>query len=110
MVSLNRKLVLERPEKVPDNAGGFELTWVEIGTLWASIERRSARETATLDAPVAEVKYRILVRGAPFGSSMRPKVDQRLREGVRAFVIDAVSEAIPSASYLECWAREEEVQ
>ena len=106
----NRKLVLERPEKVADNAGGFEVTWVEQGVLWANIQRRSARETASLDAPVAEVKYRILVRGAPIGSTMRPKIDQRLREGTRAFVIDAVSEADPVASYLECWAREEEAQ
>ena len=109
-IELNRKLLLERPQKIADDAGGFDVSWIAVGSLWASIERRSAREANSLDAPVSEVKYRILVRAAPVGSSMRPKPDQRLREGQRAFVIDAVVEAVDTAMYLECWAREEEVQ
>ena len=46
MVRLNRKLVLEDAQTVPDGAGGFEETWVPLGALWAHVNAGTGRETA----------------------------------------------------------------
>ena len=40
---LNRKLVLEAPERVSDGAGGFSEAWVPLGVLWAEIAARTGR-------------------------------------------------------------------
>jgi head-tail adaptor len=106
--SLNRRLVLEEPQKVSDGAGGFTEVWIALGVLWAEIRAGtgSERETAGL-VTVSTVPYRITVRGAPYGAPSRPKPDQRLRDGDRLFRIMAVTEREPSGMYLECFAREE---
>ena len=43
---LSRKLVLEEAQRVPDGAGGFALTWVTKGTLWAAVEAGAGRGRA----------------------------------------------------------------
>ena len=50
-----------------------------------------------------------MVRGAPYGSSERPKPQQRLRDGDRVFVIQAVAEWDGVGRYLTCFADEEVV-
>lgn len=104
---LNRKLVLEAPLRSADGAGGYAETWAPLGTLWAEITARSGSERAIGGAAVSRVGYRIVVRGAPTGSSMRPAPDQRFREGARQFVIRAVAERDPRGQYLTCFADEE---
>lgn len=106
-VHLHRELTLEAPERVPDGAGGFNEGWVVLGTLWAQVEARTGREKAGEAVPVSTVGYRITVRGAPVGSSMRPAPDQRFREGTRVFRILAVAERDPDGRYLTCFADEE---
>lgn len=106
---LNRKLVLEAPQKIGDGAGGYVDVWQALGTLWAQVSARSGRETTQSDAPVSAMSYRITVRGAPFGSPERPKPDQRFREGERLFVIRAVAEDDANGRYITCFATEETV-
>jgi head-tail adaptor len=36
-VRLLRRLVLEGRESVADGSGGFAVTWVPLGTLWADV-------------------------------------------------------------------------
>ena len=36
---LNRRLTLEEAQRLPDGAGGQTLSWVALGTLWASALR-----------------------------------------------------------------------
>lgn len=104
---LNRKLALEAPVRVPDGAGGYTETWQALGTVWAEVTARSGSERQIAGVPVSRVGYRIVVRGAPEGSSMRPSPDQRFAEGTRRFVIRAVAERDPRGQYLTCFADEE---
>ena len=107
-VSLNRKLVLEEPQRVSDGAGGFTEIWVALGVLWADIRAGTGNEGEAAGVMTAStVPYRITVRGAPPGAPSRPRPDQRFREGERVFRILAVTERDPHARCLECFAREE---
>lgn len=104
---LDRAFVLEAPEVVSDGAGGVIEGWIALGTLWAEVTARSGRETAQAGAPVSRGSYRILVRGAPFGTPGRPAPQQRLRDGARIFTILSVSEWDRAGRYLTCLAEEE---
>lgn len=104
---LNRKLILEEPLRLPDGAGGYVLTWVVRGTLWASVEAGAGRERAGESVTVSTVGYRITVRGAPQGAPSRLKPEQRLRDGARLYRIAAVAEADGDGRYLICFATEE---
>ncbi|MEM9577233.1 MAG: phage head closure protein [Pseudomonadota bacterium] len=107
---LNRRLVLETPQRVADGSGGFAVTWQPLGTLWAEITPRTGREAVREGAPVSETNYKIVVRGAPVGDPARPAPDQRLRDGTRSFHIQAVVETDFDARYLTCFATEEVAQ
>ena len=76
-----------------------------VATAEAALWRESE---AGGDVAVAQVAYRITVRGATQGSPRRPLPEQRLREGSRVFNILAVTERDPQGHYLVCFAREEE--
>ena len=104
---LDRRMELEEPQRVADGAGGFQLSWVTLGVLWAELRPGTGREAAGEEVLVAQVPYRITVRGAPVGSEARPKPEQRLKDGTRVFTILAVSERDARGQYLTCFAREE---
>ena len=110
VVQLNRRLVLETPAQVSDGAGGFTLTWVQAGILWAEVVPGAGGDRAGVEVSLAKVPYRITVRGAPVGSPARPRPDQRLTDGSRVFVILAVTEQDAGGLYLTCFAREEKPQ
>ncbi len=103
---LTRPLVLEARERVSDGAGGFEVTWVAQGLIWAEVRARTGREDFLAAVARPRVRYRIVVRGAPFGSASRPRAEQRLREGVRVFDILTVAELDAGGRYLEIIAEE----
>lgn len=106
---LNRKLVLEAPVRLPDGAGGFELSWQVQGELWAEVTAGTGVERAGEFVTLASVPYRIVVRAAPEGAASRPRPEQRFREGGRIFRILAVAEADREAHYLTCFVLEEVV-
>jgi head-tail adaptor len=107
---LNRKLVLEKPVTVADGAGGFAETWSTLGAVWANVDARSVRMRQVARGENSVIKFRIIVRAAPVGSSARPKPEQRLRDGATAYRIEAVRSADDTGLYLECWASEEVAQ
>jgi head-tail adaptor len=106
-IRLSWPLVLEERQRVADGAGGYTETWVEVGMLWGDMQSRGVSATEATAGAISRIRYRIIVRGAPEGSQMRPQIGQRFRNGGRAFAIDSVSESDPSGIHLECWAREE---
>jgi len=108
-VHLSRRLVLEGPERVADGAGGYATQWVALGDLWADVTMRTGREKSGTTDALSLMNFKIVVRGAPYGSSMRPKPDQRFREGERLFRILAVAESDPEGRYLTCFVDEEVV-
>lgn len=106
---LNRALVLEDRQHVSDGAGGMISTWATLGTLWAELSAMTGGETGELGMSRSAVRMKITVRAAPVGSSMRPRPDQRFRDGTRVFRIKAVAETEPAGLYLTCFATEEVV-
>ncbi|MGY3437276.1 MULTISPECIES: head-tail adaptor protein [unclassified Marinovum] len=104
---MNRALMLEAPQDVPDGAGGFDRLWLPQGTLWAEVSARSGRMARGAAGPTTLTAYRIVVRGAPVGDPQRPAAGQRFREGTRVWRIEAVAEKDAEARYLTCFAEEE---
>ena len=104
---MNRALVLEAPQDVPDGAGGSDRLWLPQGTLWAEGAARTGRMARGAAGPNALTAYRIVVRGAPVGDPQRPVAGQRFREGTRVWRIEAVAEKDAEARYLTCFAEEE---
>lgn len=104
---LNRKLALQSPQRMPDGAGGWSVTWATLGHLWGEVRssRGGTLTVATLD--VARVPLTITVRAAPVGDDRRPRPDQRLIDGPRVYRIVAVRDADADARYLLCIAEEE---
>jgi hypothetical protein len=68
----------------------------------------AGREAAGIEVRAAQVPYRITVRAAPVGSTVRPRPEDRLRDGARVFTLLAVTEEGPRGQYLTCFAREED--
>ncbi len=104
---LNRRLVLEAPERVADGAGGHGVVWEDRGVLWASIAPGAGREAVAVGAALSRVILRITVRAAPAGAPSRPVAGQRFREGQRRYAILSVTEADAAARHLTCLAEEE---
>jgi SPP1 family predicted phage head-tail adaptor len=104
---LNRRLILENPERLSDGAGGYIETWQPLGVIWAQITSRTGRETGQAGEAISAMNYRIVLRAAPYGAPDRPKPEQRFREGSRVFVIQAVAEDDVDGRYLACFATEE---
>lgn len=104
---LNRALALEEAVNVADGAGGYSQSWTTLGHLWAEVAFRTGREASQGGGAVSVASYKITVRGVPVGSSMRPRPDQRLREGTRLFRILSVAEKDAEGRYLICMAQEE---
>lgn len=106
---LSRKLTLESPNRGADGAGGFVIGWDVAGSFWADVSLRTGREKSGGTVALSTMGYKIVVRGAPHGSTMRPKPEQRFREGERVFRILAVAESDPDGRYLTCFVDEEVV-
>lgn len=107
-VRLRRLLDLERPERLADGAGGFDLTWVSVGRLWADVQPATGRDVGGEEVTLSSIAYRVIVRAAGPGTDRRPVPGQRFRDGLRRFPILAVTERDDSGLYLTCHVREEE--
>lgn len=108
-VSLNRQMMLETPQRVPDGAGGYVETWRQLGLLWVELRARSGREASGEETSLSRTGFRILVRAAPYGAPSRPSPEQRFREGARVFRIRSVAEYDQAGRFLSCLADEEVV-
>lgn len=106
-VRLTRALMLEAPQVLGDQAGGFSQSWVALGRVWAEVLPGQGQDSRAVGGAVAVVPYRITLRAAPVGAPMRPRPDQRFRDGSRVFSILAVTERDAAGRYLLCFAREE---
>ena len=106
--SLNRKLALQDPVRTPDGAGGWNISWVTLGTVWAEIRPTRGREFTLATLDVSRMPVAVTLRAAPVGDSRRPRADQRFAEDDRIYRILAVRDLGPDAHYLECLAEEED--
>ncbi len=107
MTRLDRRLILEAPEPVPDGAGGFATAWTPLGTLWGEVAHGPPKDREVPAGAKGAFPVRVTCRAAPPGAPSRPKPGQRLREGTRLYRIVAVAEAGPDGRRLTCFAQEE---
>ncbi len=105
--ALNRALVLEDPLRTADGAGGYDLSWVALGTLWAELRPGSGREREVHALPRSQAPFVATVRAVGVDAPSRPKPGQRFREGNRIFHIHAVTEANGNRQFLTCRVSEE---
>ncbi len=99
---MNRKLILEERVDVPNGGGGFDVTWSSLGTVWAELRARTGTEAVVAGADRTRQRYRVVVRGTPYGAPSRPRPDQRFREGARVYPIFAVTEFDRDGHYIIC--------
>ncbi|CUH87446.1 Bacteriophage head-tail adaptor [Phaeobacter sp. CECT 5382] len=104
---LNRKLVLEDPQRISDGSGGYSEAWTPLGEIWAQMAPLSGRTSGQEGASLSLQRYRITLRASPVVSLSRPRPGQRFREETRLFRIETVREADASGRYLACQCLEE---
>lgn len=59
---LNRRIVIRAPQRTPDTAGGYALSWSTHATLWARVEERRGKEKLETGKDRAEQRYRFTIR------------------------------------------------
>lgn len=104
---LNRRLVLEDPQRLSDGAGGYSESWIPLGESWANMAPLTGRTSGQEGTSLSLQRYRITLRASPAGSVARPRPGQRFREETRLFRIETVREADPGGRYLACQCLEE---
>ena len=72
LARLNKRVTIQRIEKVPDSYGQPVETWVDVATVWAAIEPLRGREYFAAMSEHAEVTTRIRIR-------YRSDVDRTMR-------------------------------
>lgn len=102
---LDAALVLETPQRVPDGGGGWEVSWLPLGTLWASMRAAGASEREHGARAYGRITHRVVVRAAAPQSPRRPRADQRLLARDRVLNVLAVAEA-ETPGFLVCWCEE----
>ena len=77
--ALRHRVTLEAPVTSADGAGGRNVTWSAIATLWVAIEPVSAAEVAVADRLDGRVTHRITLRHrADVVGGMRLTMDGRV--------------------------------
>lgn len=78
---LNKRLIVEQLQRMPDGRGSWTESWTEVGQVWASVNPVSSRERLQYQQMKRDVSHRIYVRYSDdFGG------DVRFRLGTRIFV------------------------
>ncbi|MGV6812466.1 MAG: head-tail adaptor protein [Brevirhabdus sp.] len=105
--ALPYKLDLEEVQRTPDGSGGYDQSWVRLGTLWGAIRAGSGRERADPLHPQSVQNLIVTVRAAEPGTPQRPQSGQRFRTAGRVLLIRAVAEGDKAARFLTCRCIEE---
>ena len=99
---LRTRLVLEKPTRAPDGAGGASMTWIVGPTIAADIVPLKAEERPRGEGIVDMVLTKIVMRHR---GDVAP--GDRFRLGERLFLILAVSDPDTDGRFLVCLADEE---
>lgn len=102
-----RLMAIEEGMASDDGYGGQIYQWMELGKHWVSLRPFSGSERPFAGADISLARYKITLRAAPEGSQMRPKPNQRFREGERLFLIETVADLDADGRFIECRVREE---
>lgn len=94
---LRCRLVIENPQRVSDGAGGADVSWVEVATVWANVQPVSAGETRSVGQRAEKITHRITLR---YRSDVTAAM--RLIGMGRVFEIEAVVNEAERDQWLIC--------
>lgn len=98
---LRHYLTLEQALRTPDAGGGATLSWVQVATLWASVDAIGGGERETADRADARTRYKIRLRyRADVTAGMR------FRQDTRIFNIRTVQDEEGRRQWLTCACEE----
>ena len=106
-IKLDQRITLSQEQERDDGGGGYDLAWVDVATVWASVQPVRGREQVSADKQEGTTLYRVTVRAKAVpggvGSDMRltwktngdmtMNVREVLDEGPRAGFVAFYAEA-----------------
>lgn len=99
--ALRHRVVVERPERTPDEAGTATIAWIPLANVFARIEAVGGREIETADGIAGRITHKVLLRYRPdILPEMRIVADTRILEIRAAFDADG------RARWLQCLCEE----
>jgi SPP1 family predicted phage head-tail adaptor len=99
--ALRRRLTLEAPQRVGDEAACAAITWSTVATLWAAVMPREGREIVDADGLAGRVSHKIEIR---WRSDVTAAM--RLRDGAVLYAIHAVRDGDDHRRRLVCLVEE----
>lgn len=98
---LKHQVILQEPQETSDGAGGAQLAWDDVATIWAEIAPLRGGEVLIAGRLQSNVTHRIAIR---YREDVTAKM--RLLYGARAFYIQAVLNPEEANATLELFAEE----
>lgn len=105
--TFSRRLIHESPVEISDGAGGLVLSWQLRGGLWCEVRMRSGQLKATEFGHTPRLAVRIVTHAIPAGHESCPAPGDRLTDGGRRYIVDAVHESGAGGRLMTILAREE---
>lgn len=99
--ALRHRITIEQPDRTPDEAGGAEINWTPVATVWAEIQPKAGREVFESDQLGGRVTHDVRIR---FRAGITPKM--RCVQGGRVFDIRYVADLGGRAEWLICSCEE----
>lgn len=102
--TMRHRLHLEMPQSTPDGAGGADVTWLPVASLWGSLRPLSANEGENGDGIASHVTHEIVTRH-------RDGVTAAMRfvKGARVFAIRSVVDPFETGVWLKCLVEEKTI-
>jgi SPP1 family predicted phage head-tail adaptor len=99
---LRHRITFQKPDKVPDGYKGHTVKWLDVVTVWASVEPLSGREYFYAHQIKNEVSHRVRVRyREDVTAEMRIKISED-----RALAIESIIDLEERHQFLEILCRE----
>jgi SPP1 family predicted phage head-tail adaptor len=97
---LRHYLTLEQRTTALDTYGEDQITYVELGKVWGSVEAVSARERFESQQVKADISHKVIVRFSQVAESLRP--EDRITLGARTFEVISVMDTEGRSRDIEC--------
>lgn len=98
---MRNRVTIEQPERIADEAGGAEIVWTAVATVWAEIQPITGREVFESDQLGGRVTHDVRLR---YRSGITPKM--RILHAGRAFDIRYVANLGERGEWLICSCEE----
>ena len=99
--ALRHRVTIEEPVRTADDAGGAEITWQPVATVWAEIQPKTGREVFESDQLGGRVTHDVRMR---FRKGVTPKM--RIFHNARVFDIRFAANVGERGEWLICACEE----